>query len=182
MFVGYLRPYKGLNDLIRAFRQLAAPDCRLVIAGSPFDDKAVDQLRAESAGDPRIDLRPGFVPDEDIQLYMNAGDAVVFPYQAILTSGAVVLAMSFGRTCVAPRLGCIPDVLNEHGAVLYDRSDPNGLREALNTVIRRREQLPEMGAYNYARAAEWGWDRIARETAEAYAVALGRARVETSGG
>lgn len=172
LFLGYLRPYKGLNDLIRAFRQVDEPDCALVIAGSPFDDRAVDQLRAESEGDERIHLRPGFVPDDDIQVYMNAADAVVFPYQAILTSGAVVLAMSFARACVAPRLGCIPDVLDEQGAVLYDRSSPDGLRGALKAVLRQREQLSQMGANNLARAEQWGWGTIARETAGAYAAAL----------
>ncbi|HEY0945548.1 MAG TPA: glycosyltransferase family 4 protein [Opitutaceae bacterium] len=172
LFLGYLRPYKGLNELIRAFRQVDEPDYALVIAGSPFDDRAVDQLRAESEGDARIHLRPGFVPDDDIQVYMNAADAVVFPYQAILTSGAVVLAMSFGRACVAPRLGCIPDVLNEDGAALYDRSEPDGLRGALQRILQRRDELPGMGAYNLARARQWGWNTVARETAGAYAAAL----------
>jgi len=58
---------------------------------------------------------------------MNACDVVVFPYQEILTSGAVILAMSFGRACVAPRLGCIQDVLDDKGAFIYEPSNKAGL-------------------------------------------------------
>jgi beta-1,4-mannosyltransferase len=175
LFLGYLRPYKGLNDLIRAFRQLDALDCVLLIAGSPFDGDtgAVDQLQAACAGDARILLRPGYVPSADIQLYMNAADAAVYPYQAILTSGAVVLGMSFGRACVAPRLGCIPDVLDPRGGVLYDRAHSDGLREALREVLRLRDGLPAMGAFNLKRSRDWDWDKIARQTADVYAQALG---------
>jgi glycosyltransferase involved in cell wall biosynthesis len=97
---------------------------------------------------------------------------VVFPYRDILTSGAVILAMSFGRACIAPAIGCIVDVLDEHGAILYDPDRPDGLRQALASAMTDGQRLQEMGAYNLQRARVWSWDGIAQQTAEVYREAL----------
>jgi glycosyltransferase involved in cell wall biosynthesis len=90
----------------------------------------------------------------------------------VLTSGAVILAMSFGRACIAPATGCIQDVLDERGAFLYDPERPGALRDAIARALGCRDRLREMGAYNLERAREWGWDRVARETAHVYDEAL----------
>lgn len=82
--------------------------------------------------------------------------------------------MSFGRACIAPSLGCIPDVLDDRGAFLYDPSLPDGLRKALEKAILNRARLKKMGEHNRKRAEEWGWDRIARETTIIYAEAIGQ--------
>ncbi|WP_242482112.1 glycosyltransferase, partial [Trichormus variabilis] len=71
-----------------------------------------DMLLQKIDNEPNIKFIPGFVPSEKLQIYLNACDVVVFPYRDILTSGAVMLAMSFGRACIAPRKGCIAEVLD----------------------------------------------------------------------
>ncbi|HEY0943763.1 MAG TPA: glycosyltransferase family 4 protein [Opitutaceae bacterium] len=179
LFLGNIRPYKGVNELIRAFRQLRAPESVLVVAGKPFHESAVAELQEATGGDPRILLRPGYVPDADIQVYMNAADAVVFPYQDILTSGAVVLAMSFGRACIAPTIGCIPDMLDGRGAFLYSPAAPAALEAALQRACDQRDTLDTMGAHNIKTAAQWGWDVIAAQTARVYRQAFSTAhRIE----
>lgn len=174
LFLGNIRPYKGVNELIRAFRKIQAPASYLVIAGKPFDKNAVTELYTAAGDDPRILLRPGFVPDEDIQVHMNAADVVVFPYQDILTSGAVVLAMSFGRACIAPAIGCIPDMLDARGAFLYSPTAPAALEGALQRACDQRDALDTMGAHNIKTAAQWGWDVIAAHTARVYRQAFSK--------
>lgn len=173
LFLGNIRPYKGVSELIEAYQQLASSSSSLVIAGRPPNQSVVSELERKILNNQRIQLRPEFIPDEEVQHYLNASDVVVFPYQDILTSGAVILAMSFGRACIAPALGCIPDVLDERGAFLYDPRQPDGLRAAMEQAIQDRARLKAMGAHNRERAEEWGWDRIARETVAVYAAALG---------
>jgi beta-1,4-mannosyltransferase len=166
--LGWLRPYKGLEGLIRAFRESQGDHKRLVIAGKAVDPAFAELLRREAEADPRIILKLERVPDEDIQIFMNAADAVVLPYREILTSGAVVLAMSFGRACVAPKIGCIPDLLDQNGAILYDPDHERGLADALEAVEANRQHLAQMGDHNLAVARTWGWDRVAAETAKLY--------------
>ena len=172
LFLGNIRPYKGVPELVEAYQRLNAPASVLLIAGRSLHDPTVSAIEQKIAGDPRIAFRLGYVPDDDVQLYMNACNVVAFPYHDILTSGAIVLAMSFGRPCVAPAIGSIPDVLDRDGAFLYDVNDRNGLSEAMKAAIRDRHRLPEMGAHNLRRAREWGWDTVARQTAEVYGQAL----------
>jgi len=58
--------------------------------------------------DKRIKVFLDFIPDNDIQIYMNAADIIVLPYLDILNSGVAILAMSFGKPVIAPRTGSIP--------------------------------------------------------------------------
>lgn len=174
LFLGNIRPYKGVGELVDAFLAHEDPLARLVIAGRVKRPEDLALLEEKVGGDPRVMLRPGFVEDDQLQVYLGAADIVVFPYRDVLTSGAVVLAMSFGRACLAPRLGCIPDVLDEAGAILYDPDDPaGGLRAAVATAFEEAEGLGGMGSHNLAKAESWNWGRIGGLTAAVYREALG---------
>ncbi len=156
MFFGWVRRNKGVTQLIRTFRDLQFSGVNLLIAGRVNKTTLADELKAESYGEPNIHLHLAFVEYHDVQLYMNAADVGVFPYEDVLTSGAVLLAMSFGKPCIAVRMGCIEEVLNELGAFVYKPEDPGGLRRCL---LAAREaganRLREMGAYNRATAERW---------------------------
>lgn len=171
-FVGWVRPYKGVNELIEAFRALPGDETRLLVAGQPLSSGYAAELTDLAAGDARILLHLGFVPDDDLQLYLNAADVVALPYREILTSGSVLLAISFGRAVIAPRRGCIGETLDQDGALLYDADDPHGLPDALRESLT--SDLSAMGAHNGARAQEFDWTRIAASTLEIYRSVLAR--------
>jgi beta-1,4-mannosyltransferase len=168
LFLGAIRAYKGVLELIGAFRRLSDPKARLVIAGKPYTAELDAQVRTQMGGDPRIIYRPGFISDDDMQIYLNAADAVVFPYQKSLTSGALILAMSYGRACVAPRLPGMVDCMTEEGGFLYDPEHGDGLFQILSVATKQRERLALMGERNLARARSWDWQSIARATAACY--------------
>ncbi len=170
LFIGGVRAYKGIEDLVSAFRELEGPDLRLLIAGNPRVRHGVEdltpRLRLAAAADPRIRLMLRHVPDEEIQTVLNAADAVVLPFRSILTSGSAMLAMSFGRAVVAPRLGCLPEELGPDGSLLYDPDDPAGLGTAMRTALS--SNLMELGARNREAALALDWDTIAVRTAGLY--------------
>ncbi|MCA1991988.1 MAG: glycosyltransferase family 4 protein [Coleofasciculus sp. S288] len=168
LFLGSIRPYKGVLELIAAFKQLQHPNLQLVIAGKPFDEETPALIEQAIAGRDDIKFIPGFVPDSQIQVYMNACDVVVFPYRDILTSGAVLLAMSFGRACIAPRKGCIRETLDDSGAFLYDPAIESGLLQAMNQAIQKRAEVSRMGEHNHQLAEQWNWHRIAELTLNVY--------------
>jgi glycosyltransferase involved in cell wall biosynthesis len=168
LFLGRVRPYKGVLELIDAFRHLENSEVRLVIAGQPHVEDAADTIVRKIGDDSAIRFVPGFVPEEMIQVYMNACDVVALPYRDVLTSGAAVLAMSFGRACVAPRLGCLKDILSDDGAFLYDADEPDGLAGALRAAVVNRAGLPTMGAHNLQVARSWDWEGVARQTVDVY--------------
>ena len=168
LFLGQVRPHKGVLELIKAFGTLANSDARLLIAGRPLNESEDALVRNASAGDPRIRYESGFVADDRVQFYYNACDLAVFPYRDALTSGAMVLAMGFGVPCLAPRIGCLPDCIGSDGGFVYEPDDPQGLTKALHSALERRNELPGMGAANRRRAESWDWQGIAARTVESY--------------
>lgn len=171
LFMGMISPYKGVVELVDAFSRLEERGVQLIVAGG-IKEGGTDLIQAigsRASDDDRVQFLPEYVPDERVQLYMNACDVVVTPYKDIFTSGSVVLAMSFGRACIAPGIGCIPEVLDDKGAFVYTPDmDSEGLLEAMRQASERRSTLDAMGRHNLERAREWGWDRVAAATLQVY--------------
>jgi glycosyltransferase involved in cell wall biosynthesis len=85
----------------------------------------------------------------------------------------VILAMSFGRACIAPRKGCIGDVLDGSGGFLYDPDEQEGLLQAMRSAIENKAVLQHMGEHNLNAAAQWSWSRIVGMTYSVYNNCLG---------
>lgn len=166
LFFGQIRPYKGVDTLIDAFTSIDEEDYRLLIVGRPITDAIRRGITAGAAGDDRIRTTFEFVPDDRIQLYMNAADVVVLPYDRITTSGSVILAMSFGKAIVVPRLGCIPELSDDEGTITYPTGADDGLSDALREANRR--DLGAMGAHNQRLVAQYDWGEIAKTTSRVY--------------
>ena len=174
LFLGNLRGHKGLGPLLDAFAALGRNDVRLVIAGQPFTPDVAGDLRARIGGMRGVDFRPGWVPAGEVGLYMRAADAVVCPFVSSLTSGSVALAMSFARACIAPRLGCIPEMLAADGGILYEPGRPDALGEALSAAVDGTSALSAMGQRNLAMIERRTWPAIAAATLEVYRFSLTR--------
>jgi glycosyltransferase involved in cell wall biosynthesis len=171
VFVGWVRPYKGVRELVEAFAGVDEPTARLVIAGTPLPEGFGTQLDALAARDERVTTRLSFVPDEELQVYLRAADVVALPYREIFTSGSVLLAMSFGRAVIAPRRGCIAEAVDGSSAILYDADDVDGLGRALRTAMTA--DLDALGARARARCDDFGWGHIADRTQEVYRAVTG---------
>jgi len=170
LFVGLIRPYKNIPSLIETFGELpGSRGARLLVAGSPRDGSLEQVVRERAGEDPNVELVLEYIPDDELQVYLKAADIVVLPYRKILTSGSAVLAMSFGRPVIAPKLGTIRDVVGPHGGFLYDPSDPEGLEAALSRGLDAdRSELREIGERNLERARGWSWESVARQTQQLY--------------
>ncbi len=168
LFLGLIRTYKGVEQLAESFRGRGGAKNRLVIAGQSLDPGL--QLRIESAArsDARILFHPKFVADDEIQVYLNAADVVALPYRRVFTSGAAVLAMSFGKACIAPQTGCVVDAVGADGAIFFDPEKEGDLDRAVEEVLSGRRDLEEMGRRNRNKIAEWDWKRMAEATATLY--------------
>lgn len=163
LFVGAIRRYKGVGELVEAFRALPDDDARLVIAGAAFTPDIEDWLRAAVAEDRRIVLRIGYVPDEDLPSYLNLASVVVLPYARTLASGSALLAMSFAKPLILPEAARVFDVPGDNGALYFK---PGQLPDAL--MGARRADLTRMAAANRAEAETRTWPAMAAITAAAY--------------
>lgn len=162
LLFGALRSYKGATELLDAFRGVDDANARLMIAGAPFTKDLRREIEAAAARDERVITRLHFVPDDEVPRLMRAADVAVVPFRDVLTSGSVVLAMSFGLAVVAPRLGCLPESLGDGGAVLYDPAATNSLATALRDALAA--DLADMGRRNLERISAFPWELVAERT------------------
>jgi len=134
---GLIRPYKNVPHLIRTFADAAIARSVLLIAGKPFD-QAIEQeieatARAASAADVRLQL--GHIATEDVQRYFLAADLVALPYRRILNSGAVILALGFGRPVLVPDKGSMAEHQEDYGdrwvRLYHGELGPEDLKGAL---------------------------------------------------
>lgn len=168
LFLGRIKPYKGVESLIEAFKTILDESSRLVIAGEPFDEETSKRIVALTAHDSRIVTNLQYLPNDRLQVYMNAADVAVFPFRKTHTSGSVQLAMSFGKPVIAPAIACIPEYVDSQSGILFDPEDPDALRDAL--MIARKMNLEEMGRKAYERVAKLRSDDFASNHAKVYAL------------
>ncbi len=177
-FVGQIREYKQVDTLIHAFRSANAPGTKLLVCGRPKGDRVARSLYEARGDDPRLKIELGFLPDDALASALLASDAVVLPYRDSLTSGAALLAMSYGRTVVAPDVGCFGELLGTGSLGLYAAEGANSgassteeLARALVEVATRTDSRVATGAAHLERARTFDWPTIARATAALYETA-----------
>jgi glycosyltransferase involved in cell wall biosynthesis len=164
--LGLLRSYKGLEELLPAFQALDWPDARLLLAGKPAVAGYAETLARLAGGDARVRICPRFVPVEEVQLFMNAADVCVLPYRHTTTSGAALLALSFGVPVVAPALGAFPALVQGRRGVLYDARDPDGLTKALGQARATDRQDVREELIDWVR--QYDWAAIGRQFLDLY--------------
>ena len=91
-FVGHIARHKNPSGLVSAFRDMADPRARLLVAGTPTDGEA-DRVRDLSRADARVHFIPRYLEEDELQVFLNAADLVVCPYGDVLNSGTALLAL-----------------------------------------------------------------------------------------
>ncbi|NJM42026.1 MAG: glycosyltransferase [Anaerolineae bacterium] len=105
LYFGAVRPYKGIEEAIAAFGQVADPQARLLIVGQPLNDEIRARIQALADKDARVQTVFEYVPDEQLPTYYAAADMVVLPFRNVTTSGSAILAMSLGKPVLTASLG-----------------------------------------------------------------------------
>lgn len=172
-FFGLIRQYKGVDLLIAAAQQMRATQVTILIAGG-CEDAMQSEINAAlqgRTGGPRIDLRFGYVEQQSLSDCLAAADVVVFPYRHIYQSGALMLALTYGKAIVASDIAGFREYLQDgETAVLCDATDAQALAAALDGLVSDPQCRARLGE-NARRSAitTYAWARIARSIFERYA-------------
>lgn len=112
LFLGYVRPYKGLDTAIEAVRVLVDDglDVRLTVAGAFWEpaQRYRDMVRRFGLQE-HVALKEGFVPDDAVPALLERCHLLVLPYKSAGQSGVVPLAFAAGRPVVVTDVGGLPD-------------------------------------------------------------------------
>ena len=161
LFFGLVRPYKGLDVLLRAMA--AGPkDVSLTVAGEVWGDmpEVIDNLVAELKLADRVDIRRGYVDAADVPALFHGVDALALPYRSATASVNAFLAFEHGLPVIASRVGTLPDdVQHDVDGLLVEPDDVAALTAALEklytgdtalrlrSAVRRPDSAPQWGRY-----------------------------------
>lgn len=171
---GTIHRTKGFLEAIDAFKRLQEESISLLIVGYPAEEQIEEMIVEKIKDYKNILFVPKRVQDDEIQIYMNACDCVVFPYKVFTTSGVAILAISFGKACIAPEGGYFSDVLDETGTFFHNSTKEDSLMSAMKCAVENKNNLGKMGQHNLKLAEQWNWDYVAKETFNIYQRCLGR--------
>jgi glycosyltransferase involved in cell wall biosynthesis len=162
LFFGFVRPYKGLLDLIEALPAvLAEIDVDLLVVGEIWGAAAPyhDRVRALGLAD-RVRFVDRYVSNEEAALYFAAADLAVLPYRAATGSAVLQLAFGLGVPVVATRTGGMSEAV-EDGVTgfLVAPGDVTGLSRAIVQYCREDRSGAFRAAIERSRE-RFGWARL----------------------
>lgn len=161
LFFGLVRPYKGLDVLLRALAQIPDIDVRLTVAGEFWGGlKATRSLIASLGISDRVELIPRYVSEAEAASYFSRADVVVMPYRSATGSGVLGLAYHYGKPVVASRLPGIEElVLDGDTGILVEPDSADRLAGALRSMdsARASAMAPAIAAH----AATLTWSSLA---------------------
>jgi glycosyltransferase involved in cell wall biosynthesis len=136
LFFGMVRPYKGLDVLLRAVERV--PGVSLTVAGEDWAGTA-RSLRQQVDRTPgladRVDFRLGYVPAQEMGRLFAEHDVLALPYRAGTASQNVDLAFAHGLPVLATETGSFPDRVRDGvDGLLVPAGDPARMAEALDRL------------------------------------------------
>ena len=168
LFFGLLRPYKGVDVLLEAWRGIGGAE--LWVVGMPR--MPLKPLRERAT--PSVRFFPHFVEDALVAALFRRADLVVLPYREIDQSGVLATALAFGRPLLLSAVGGFTEVAETGAAELVAPGDPAALHLALRRLLEdapRRDALA--AAARQAAGTRYSWDTVAARHLELYESLLG---------
>ena len=190
LFFGRIKPYKGVDYLVRAFQKIALSDAgyRLVIAGEPNKEsaqywKGVQRAMESGPASERVIQNIRHIADEETEIYFKASDVLVLPYTHVFQSGVLFLAYSFGLPVIATSVGSLNEGIEvgETGYICEARDEANLAQtiEEYFTSDLYRHLEDRRDAIRAFALKKNSWDTVADITRNVYAALLrGRHNIE----
>ncbi len=116
LFFGYVRKYKGLDILLKAFPKILQkfPNTFLLVVGEFYDKpdsyfKLIEELNITK----RVRVINQFVLNEEVAKYYLSSDIVVLPYRSATQSGILNVAYGFNKPVIVTNVGGLAEFVTE---------------------------------------------------------------------
>ena len=178
LFFATFTPYKGLELLLDAFRELCVrhPSLRLTVAGAehPRFPGYVDDVRKTLGDQPAIRWL-GNVPESALRDMFSRASMVVLPYTAATGSSSVLhRAVAWGRPVVLSDLPEMRAAIEEENlrAEFFASGDRNSLIAAIERLLTDPALGISLAYHNYQATARMTLEDTCRAYLRAFALAM----------
>ena len=162
LFFGFIREYKGLDLLIKAFsdKRFRKLPVKLLIAGEFYIDgkpylDLIDSLGLKDA----IVLRTEFIENNEIVNYFCASDIVAQPYKDATQSGVTQIAYHFEKPMLTTNVGGLSEMVPDGKVGFVVAPDVNEISEALFRFFNENKE-EEFSANAAIEKKRFSWDLL----------------------
>jgi glycosyltransferase involved in cell wall biosynthesis len=170
LYVGSVEPRKNLLRLIEAWILLhkILPSYRLVIVGARnyWKSSPVANVVRQSGLLGQV-IFTGYIPDEDLPAIYNGASLFCFPSLYEGFGLPVLEAMACGTPVVTSNSSSLPEVAGD-GAILVDPNNVDEIAHAMQRILEDPELARDLRRRGLQRAAQFSWEKTAKETIAVY--------------
>jgi D-inositol-3-phosphate glycosyltransferase len=170
LFFGFVRAYKGLDLLIKAFadRRLRKMNLKLIIAGEFYEEVApYMQLIKLYDLENEVIIHDRFIKDKEIPLYFSIADLVVQPYRSATQSGVTQIAFQYEKPMLVTDVGGLREIVSDGVCGYVVQPQPEVIAEAIIDYFEnnREKQFTE-GVRK--QKEKFSWDKMTASIIEVY--------------
>ena len=134
LFFGFIRDYKGLDLLLKAFsdERLRTRNLKLLVAGEFYTDAKpyIDLIENNHLQDV-VTMSSDFIPDTEVVNYFCAADLVVQPYKSATQSGVTQIAYHFDKPMIVTDVGGLSELVPDGVVGYVVQPDPSEIATAI---------------------------------------------------
>jgi len=161
LFFGLIRPYKGLDLLIKAmsFKENIKDNIKLLIAGEVYSKEAyyTDLIEKYHLND-KVIFHNRFIPDEEVKYYFSAVDLVVQPYKSATQSGVTQIAYHFDKPMIVTDVGGLKEMCPPGRVGYITAPEPKDISKAIGMLFEDENRQLQMveNVKNEKKKYSWG--------------------------
>ena len=172
LFFGAIRPYKGLDLLIRAAATdpLKNMSVLFVVAGE-FYFKSEWKYRSmitQLGLDNKFLIYNYFIPDDKVHLFFSAADLVVQPYKSATQSGVTQLAYYYEKPMVVTNVGGLPEQVPHGVSGLVVEPEPSQIAKAIYEFFTNPELAERLKEGVKQEKKRFSWTALVNALEELY--------------
>lgn len=171
---GLIRPYKGVPELVTAFRGLADAHAQLVVMGQPNSAELTAEIERCADHDPRITLQLNHVDDPYLAEQVRSCSLVVLPHHNMHNSSSLLLALSLGRPALVPDTAVTRHVQEELGSDWVHLYSEPLTPAAIETSLAAADQLMGIDPRPTPDLSDRDWSNVARAHVAAFRRAMAK--------
>jgi D-inositol-3-phosphate glycosyltransferase len=170
LFFGFIREYKGLDLLIKAFadKRLRKKKLKLIIAGEFYEDDApYRQLIKLYDLENDVIIHDHFIKDYEIPLYFSVADLVVQPYKSATQSGVTQIAFHYERPMLVTDVGGLREIVSDRVCGYVVQPQPEDIAEAIIDYYENKREVQFTEGVRKEKE-KFSWDKMTTSIIEVY--------------
>jgi glycosyltransferase involved in cell wall biosynthesis len=162
LFVGSLRPVKGVQYLITSMKKIheELPDARLILVGDGEEREHLEALSIQLGLQKYVEFI-GKVSHEKVKTFMQQADVFVLPSLSEGFPNVILEAMACGLPIIASPVGGIPDIItNDTNGYLVEVKDTNDMANKILLLLSDDALRKKISDNNRNLVKKYTWENV----------------------